>query len=380
MNRKQRRAQGKPKLPQPADPVALYEAGIEAYRAGEMARAADLIGQAIAVSPPVADLHYNLAIVLKAIGRLDQAAMQYERAIALKPDHVNAHNNLGNVWRTLGHFDKARASFAQALQLRPGNAATHYSLGILACELGAPAEAEQHLRRCLECDPDDAHGARILLAHLGAADAPQQTPAAHLLSLYDTRATSWDREANYFAPGLVAQAFARHAPPALPDVLDIGCGTGLVGALVRASARQLDGVDLSAAMLERAKAKAVYDRLFEADLASFMARHPAGYDAILAAACLIHFGDLAPLVAAAAGCLRPQGLFVFTLFAGEDGKDHDVGATIRLAQSGCYRHSAAYVRRLAAEAGFSVLELEKVVHEHDHDDRPVAGLLAVLRR
>jgi predicted TPR repeat methyltransferase len=39
-----------------------------------------------------------------------------------------------------------------------------------------------------------------------------------------------------------------------------------------------------------------------------------------------------------------------------------------------------YLGRLAAETGFAVLELEKIVHEHDQDDQPVAGLLAVLKR
>src|SRR4051812_14115054 len=100
MNRKQRRAQGqagdqkqqKPAQPAAADPAALHEAGIEAFRAGRLAAAADLIGQAIAASSPMPELHYNLAIVLKAMGRPLDAAASYERAIALKPDHVNAHN------------------------------------------------------------------------------------------------------------------------------------------------------------------------------------------------------------------------------------------------------------------------------------------------
>jgi predicted TPR repeat methyltransferase len=386
MNRKQRRAQGQgPKKPrQRVDPAALYDAGIQAYRVGELAKAADLIGQAIASSGPLPELHYNLAIVLKAMGRLPEAAVQYEQAIALKPDHVNAHNNLGNVWKALGHTDKARASFAQALHHHPSNADTHYSLGILACDLGELSEAERHLRRCLECDPNDARGARILLAHLGAATAPERTPAAHLLSLYETRSRSWDQERTYFAPALVAEAFRRHASSAPPenrlDVLDIGCGTGLVGALVRGEAGQLDGVDLSPAMLEKARAKGIYDGLFEADLAPFMASRQGRYDAVLAAAALIHFGDLMPLFQSATGCQRGQGLFVFTLFSAAAGIDHAVAATTRLAQSGCFRHSAAYVERLASDTGFSVLELESVIHEHDQDGKPVAGLLAVLAR
>jgi predicted TPR repeat methyltransferase len=388
MNRKQRRAQGQEQrktghtAPAPPDPVALHEAGIEAYRAGRLAAAADLIGQAIAASGPVPEFHYNLGIVLKAMGRLEDAAASYERAIALKPDHVNAHNNLGNLWKALGQPDKARASFAQALTYNPDNADTHYSLGVLCGELGERDEAGQHFRRCLASDPHDSRGAGILLAHLGIGDAPERTPEAQVLSLYDVRSRFWDQEASYFAPGLVADGLRRHAPHARLDILDIGCGTGLVGTAVRDLAGRLDGVDLSPAMLEKAKAKTVYDALFQADLAPFMAGRTGSYDAVVAAATLIHFGDLKGLFQAVALCLRAQGLFVFTLFPDETdtGTDYAVAASTRLAQSGCFRHSTPYLRQLAAKTGFVVLELEKTIHEHDQAGSPVAGLIAVLRK
>jgi predicted TPR repeat methyltransferase len=383
MNRKQRRAGGKggdivpPAAP--VDPVDLHMLGVAAFRAGDNAAAADLIHRAIAINDRLPAFHYNLAIVLKALGRLNEAAASYERAITLRPDHVNAHNNLGNVWKSLGQWDKARASFARALQYNPGNADTHYSLGILCCDLGERGQAEEHFRRCLACDPDDSRGAAILLAHLGKGAVPQRTSEAQLLSIYDVRSRFWDQEGSYFAATLVANGLRRHCGPGL-DILDIGCGTGLVGVAVRDLAGRLDGVDISPAMLEKAKAKAVYDSLFEADLGSFMAQHENGYDAVLAAATLIHFGDLGPLFGAVCCCLRQTGLFVFTVFPHEaSSTDYAVAASDKLAQGGCFRHSLSYVERLGAEAGFSVLELGEVIHEHDPDGKPVAGILGVLR-
>ena len=133
---------------------------------------------------------------------------------------------------------------------------------------------------------------------------------------------------------------------------------------------------------EKARARQVYDGLFQADLMAFMAGHLDSYDAVLGAATLIHFGELKALFQAVALCLRAQGLFVFTLFPHEAGAgtDYAVASSTRLAQSGCFRHSADYVTRLAPQMGFSMLELERIVHEHDQDDQPVAGLLAVLKR
>lgn len=388
MNRKQRRAErATGKAGQPSaedDPIDLHSAGIEAFRAGRLDLAADLIARAIAADGHRPDSHYNLAIVLKAQGKLEAAAASYQRAIVLKPDYADAHNNLGNIWKNLGRRDKALESFQRALQARPGNADTLYNLGVLCSEAGDPDAAARHFHHYLEHDPDDCRGVRMLLARLGLEAAPGQTSPAQLQKIYDVRSRFWDGERSYFAPGLVAAALRQHALPGRPDILDIGCGTGLVGALVRplfpSGAGRLDGIDLSPAMLEKAKAKGLYDRLDQADLIRFLSTHTQRYDAILAAATLIHFGDLKPALQAAAQALRGNGLFIFTLFSHEDGPDFAVAASDRLAQSGCYSHSAGYVERLAPATGFSVQGLEKVVHEHDQDGNPVPGLLAVFRR
>jgi predicted TPR repeat methyltransferase len=195
------------------------------------------------------------------------------------------------------------------------------------------------------------------------------------------RARNWDQESAYYGHVLVADALRERAAGSGLDILDIGCGTGLAGALVRSLARRLDGVDLAPAMLDKARAKSVYDSLEQSDLVAFMSARSGSYDAILAAATLIHFGDLQDLFHATGRCLREKGLFVFTLFPNEAGDaEFAVAATDRLAQSGCFRHSTGYVERLAATNGFSVLALKPVLHERDQDGKPVAGLLGVLRR
>jgi len=386
MNRKQRRATGKSQPPLPSqaaaktDPSELHAQGLEAFQAGRADLAAELIAQAIAAGGEAPNLHYNLGIVLKAQGQLREAAASYERAITRKPDYADAHNNLGNVWKELGERDKAKASFERALHLRPGNPDTHYNLGVLCQAAGESGQAAHHFRQVLAHDPEDSRGIAILLARLGAGSVPERTPAAQTQKIYDMRARFWDQESSYFGHRLVAEALRDHASGPGLDILDIGCGTGLVGELVRPLALRLDGVDLSAAMLEKARAKRVYDRLEQADLLSFLTAHPGRYDAILAAATLIHFGNLQPLFQAASVCLRPKGLFVFTLFPNEpEGDDFTVAASDRLAQSGCFRHGAGYVERLGAKNGLAVMALKSVLHEHDQDGNPVAGLLGVLR-
>lgn len=384
MNRKQRRANQKtgrvPAVTAAAeDPVTLHAMGVEAFRAGQLQTAAGLITQAIAANTQMPDFHYNLAIVLRAQGKLTEAAASYHRAIELKPDYGDAHNNLGNVWKALGEPSKAQACFERALACNPANADTYYNLGILSGDDGDYGAAAYYFHKCLEYDPQDGRGVQVLLAHLGKAGAPLHTSHAHILKLYDVRSRFWDNEHAYFGARLVADALREHAGQETLDILDIGCGTGLAGALVRPLAGRLDGVDLSPAMLEKAREKSVYDRLDRADAISVLSQRPNNYGAILGAAVLIHFGDLNPIFRAARACLRPKGLFVFTLFSLANEEDFAVSANYRLAQSGCFAHSDSYVQRLAKDCGLTVAALRDVVHEHDPEGNPIPGLLAVLR-
>ena len=167
------------------------------------------------------------------------------------------------------------------------------------------------------------------------------------------------------------------------DILDAGCGTGLVGVLVRDLANRLDGIDMSMAMLEKAREKGIYDHTYLGDLLPFMLDNSNSYDVITCAATLIHFGDLTQVFHAAATSLRDDGLFVFTLFPNDNGHDNQevvVSPNRSLAKSGCYAHSVSYVRRLAEAAGFFVDLLESRIHEYHKKTIPITGIVVALRR
>ena len=75
-------------------------------------------------------------------------------------------------------------------------------------------------------------------------------------------------------------------------VLDLGCGTGLSGLNLKPWAAHLTGVDLSPEMAEKARARAIYDRLEVAELTGWLAQNQDYYDLIVACDTLIYFGDL----------------------------------------------------------------------------------------
>ena len=75
---------------------------------------------------------------------------------------------------------------------------------------------------------------------------------------YDDDLASW----SYRAPAVVAETVLARQPSAA-SVLDVGCGTGLVGRTLRAGgyAGRLVGVDLSQASLDLARARGGYEEL-----------------------------------------------------------------------------------------------------------------------
>jgi predicted TPR repeat methyltransferase len=350
---------------------------------GKLDEAVAQYQRALAFRPDFALAHDNLGNTLRDLGKLDEAVAHYRRAVALRPDFAQAYNNLGNTLIDQGKLAEAVAQYQRAISIRPDFAEAYLSMGNAFKELGRLADAEASYRRALDNDPGDTLGARLLLASLGPGQMPMRASEAHLEKLYVIRSRNWDLGQTYFGHQLVAEAIRKlpHEPKKL-DILDAGCGTGLVGVLVRDLANRLDGIDMSSAMLEKAREKNIYDHTYLADLFSFMADHSNSYDAVACAATLIHFGDLTSVFHAAASSLRDDGLFVFTLFPNDSGHNNQevaVHPNSSLATAGCFAHSSSYVSRLAEAAGFSVEVLEQRIHEY-HKTVPIMGLVVALRR
>ena len=157
-----------------------------------------------------------------------------------------------------------------------------------------------------------------MLAACSGRDMPERASDAFIESTFDSFAASFDAKLAslaYRAPALVAEMLAHagvHASRSL-DVLDAGCGTGLCGPLVAPYARRLVGVDLSEAMLARARERNVYDELAKRELTAYLHDSPGSFDVIVSADTLVYFGPLDAVTTAAANALRPGGVLVFTV-------------------------------------------------------------------
>ncbi len=78
--------------------------------------------------------HIDLGIAYARAGDLDRAEESFGRALAINPDHPVANNELGIVYRRKGRFAEARAAYEKALAISPSFHFAHRNLAIL-CDL-----------------------------------------------------------------------------------------------------------------------------------------------------------------------------------------------------------------------------------------------------
>ncbi|MGU3665263.1 methyltransferase [Methylobacterium sp. A49B] len=286
-----------------------------------------------------------------------------------------------------GDFTGAADLAEQALEIAPRYAPAWLLLGrareALAAE-GAPDLRDAAARayaHALAIDPGDTLGVRAHLTRLEPAGDLPVLSAAHIRALFDGYAPRFER---HLVEGLgyVGPQCIRDALPADPErfatVLDLGCGTGLMGAAIRDRAEHLVGIDVSPGMLTRARDRLwrdrpLYDRLLEDEVIAFLAGEPQGSaDLCLAADVLIYVADLGAFLAGIGRILRPGGLGAVTV------QSHDGAGTV-LGPDGRYAHADRHLADTAAAAGLDLVTLRPASIRREAG-RPVPGRVVVLRR
>ena len=366
--------------------------------------------RALAINPRHAEALHNRGLTLHTLDRTEEALASYDRALKIKPDYPQALNHRGIALCKLGRQSEALTAFRRAVVLQPGVGEFHANLGKALFELRQLEPAEQSLRRALQIEktagvfeklaaalyerqkfPEALQTYREWLAlepdnpipqHMAAAGsdtAPERAGNQYVAELFDKFAGSFDStllRLGYRVPELLtAQISTARGSDTTPlRILDAGCGTGLAAPLLKPLASQLVGVDLSNAMLDKARERMLYDELVVGELCTFMGSRPAGFDLVILADTLVYFGALEEAFSTAHGTLAPAGILAFAVESRPDS-----GPDYQLELHGRYSHRPDYVTRLLAASGYAVQSIEAIVIRRELN-ADVAGIAVVARR
>lgn len=300
-------------------------------------------------------------------GRDTEALACFERAVAADPGYAKAWNNLGAALQRQGQAARAEEAYRTALRRDPALLQPSLNLGRLHESRGESGLAADCYRAALVHHPGEP-----MLQHLLAAASggnTERAPREYVESLFDEQAMRFDArlvgELEYRVPGRLAELLRPTLLRVPARVLDLGCGTGLVGAALGGAGVELAGVDLSAGMLREAAKRGVYRSLQQLDVQEALAQcGERTLDAVVAADVFIYIGALDGVFAATSRALAPGGIFAFSVETMASGN-------YQLQPSGRYAHALGYIDGLAAANMLEPVRVEETRIRRQGDRKSV---------
>jgi predicted TPR repeat methyltransferase len=409
----------------PAHIPALYGLGVIHFQGSQFGQAENLFAETERLDPLFADGACMRGVTLVRLGRPDDALAAFDRALAVRPDFIEALSNHATTLLELGRYREGLEELDRVLLLDPNHVLSLNNRGNALFALRRYEEAVETYDRALAIYPDfaDARQNRLLALgeqHRGGPRFPEilveqgeelmrreqfvealtrfdeamalrpdfpEARALHTIAyreayrrLFNDCATAFEESLltslNYRGHLMLRELAERvwPGPKSGLRVLDLGCGTGLVGEQFKAwtIGGRLDGIDFATGMLDQARNRGIYNNLYRGDVEQMLGGAGEFYDLIVAADTLIYFGDLAALISGASQHLYANGFFIFTVES-KDGTGWEATPKRR------FRHSEAYIRECAAAAGLTFVDRLDAPLRFE-TGAPVPGFAVALRK
>jgi predicted TPR repeat methyltransferase len=241
-----------------------------------------------------------------------------------------------------------------------------------------PKEALSAFRKVVEINPDDVD-ASYFLSVLGARAAPEKAPAEYVKGTFDSCAVDFERilegKLGYRVPELLSASIRKILKGRCSNlnIVDLGCGTGLIGDHIKDIANKLVGVDISEKMLHVASAKNIYDELITDDIEIALSKMDRQFDLVVAADVFVYLGELSALFRQVARVLKIGGVFAFSVETAE------ATASYVLRDTGRYAHAVEYINSLSANVGMKEQIQDPIIVRTEHG-APVTGHIFVLEQ
>ena len=404
---------------QPNSSEAFISLGASQFKLGRFNEAESSLLQALRLNRGSASAYYNLGLVLNAQERFEPAAESLSMAIKLKPDYPEAFFHLGLALQANNLHQAAEQALKKSFELDPKNSLALIRLSESKAAMGALDEAISICNSVIAAQPElsSAHyrlamhllksraiepalaSFRTALAlgdnspsvlHMIAAlegQTPKTASEQYVTEVFDGYAAKFDKHLveglKYDSPSHLLQMANQYwrRPDKAWRTLDLGCGTGLCGVAFGPHSREMIGVDLSSKMLDKARARDLYQQLVHSDLLSMMRAEPeASFDIVIAADVFVYIGELTEIYAEAQRLLTPGGLFLFSVESSDALLQEGQLAPAtdyQLLLSGRYAHASSYLQQLAAANNLQVLALESRVLRME-SNAPINGWCMVL--
>lgn len=382
-----------------------------AHATGHVKGAVESARRAVNLAPEWGIAAAELAFALARQNQFIEAIQHAERAVSLQGEsfevlshvvdvaHRAQHLELAVQWlRKLAELDPRNGNIqlmlardlvaldehAQAVQIydalikdNPKNSPALLGRLQAALALDNKEQALKDSDALLEINPDSEEA--LFWRQIAYGETPATQPISLVRQLNEGFADLYDqhmvRTLKYQLPRQVAEHITARYPDKKMNVLDLGCGTGLLGVCLGRIDGALVGVDVSIPMIEQAARHNVYDRFHTVNLLDALVATPDNlYNVITACDVFIYVGDLSKAIPNAFRILTAGGHFIFSC---ESATADEGNLTLRPSMR--YAHQQAHIEALCKAAGFDDISVETTDLRLENN-QPVAGFVVIARK
>ncbi len=390
----------------PSDPRVHMLGGLLAEKAGNVNGAFECLRRTVRMAPDWGPGLLELALLLARQSQFSEAVELAQKVHDLEPNNLVVLAGAIDVARLAGHLQMSVRLLRHGLERVPGDVQLTHLLANDLYTMKSYAEALPVWQGLCEAHPDQpemllgrartliglhqltaaqADTSRLLTLdpnnavfgyfhQLAQGETPKTQPEALTQGIFNDAAASFDqhlvKNLRYQLPKQVAEKLLSDRPDKAFNVLDLGCGTGLLGVCLGRLDGALVGVDLSEKMIAQAARHNVYDKFHTVNVLDALEATPESlYEVIAALDVFIYAGDVTAAVPNSHRILVPGGTLVASFEeAPEDGPD------LVILPSGRYAHKRSHVIGLCEAAGFATVDVENTVLRLE-DGQPLQGYL-----
>ena len=128
---------------------------------------------------------------------------------------------------------------------------------LILLKVGLLKKAAENFKLCLKIDPNNQSASHLYNSLQGSKT--KTAPREFIVKLFDYYAKNFEKslinDLDYKIPSKIKNLLLENSVESLGSILDMGCGTGLVGLELKKYCNYLEGIDLSIKMIEEAKQK-----------------------------------------------------------------------------------------------------------------------------
>ena len=290
------------------------------------------------IAPNDFDMHNNYAEMRYRQNRLSEALEEYRKAVIINPKSAEVNNNIALILKDQGEYEEALGLLFNAFLLKPDLDEVSINLAetLIMYFRKEPKKAIALAEKWLNYAPNNDFAKHLYASFKGQKN---ENNKIYVQKLFDNFADNYElvmQNLDYTTPLVMG----RIAGSIKGTIVDLGCGTGLLGKALKSSENKIIGVDLSDKMLGKAKEKGVYDNLIKADVIDYLKQNR-DFDWVVAADVFGYIGDLSEIIALCKGKNM--------LFSTENAFNAD---DFEIFESGRYRHNYDYVLTLLKNNGF----------------------------